>query len=129
MMYTTDHKFLATNVFILYCFTVGLLSIESHDGEHECIHSHSREIIPTSSLKIPLSAATVLELTGQQHLHGYTNHRFGSSNKHHQLIARARQFSSFILVIGNMANGSALDPQDAIIVQNKVCTNYSINAE
>jgi len=100
-------------------YPVGLLSIESDDGERECIHSHSREVVPVSNLKIPLSAATVLELTGQQHLHGYMNHRFGTSNKRHQLIARARQFSAFILVIGNMTDGSTLDPKDAIIVQNK----------
>ena len=100
---------------------VGLLSIESKDGETECIHSHSREVNPTSNLKIPLSAATVVELTGQQYLHGYMNHRFGPSRKSHQLIARARQFSAFILVIGTMTDGSTLDPKDAIIVQNKVC--------
>ena len=69
-----------------------------------------------------MSAATVLELIGQQYLHGYTNHRFGTSHKRHQLVARARQFSSFILVIGNMTDGSTLDPKDAIIVQNKVYT-------
>ena len=102
-------------------YIVGLLSIESKDGETECIHSHSREVNPTSNLKIPLSAASVLELTGQQYLHGYMNHRFGSSSKSHQLIARARQFSAFILVIGTMTDGSTLDPKDAIIVQNKVC--------
>eukprot|EP00585_Thalassiosira_rotula_P016758 CAMPEP_0196193486 /NCGR_PEP_ID=MMETSP0911-20130528/49561_1 /TAXON_ID=49265 /ORGANISM="Thalassiosira rotula, Strain GSO102" /LENGTH=999 /DNA_ID=CAMNT_0041465725 /DNA_START=1424 /DNA_END=4423 /DNA_ORIENTATION=- len=100
-------------------YPVGLLSIESHDGETECIHSHSREVVATANLKIPLSAATVLELTGQQYLHGYMNHRFGNSHKSHQLVARARQFSSFILVIGNMTDGSTLDPKDAIIVQNK----------
>jgi len=105
-----------------WCSIVGLLSIESQDGENECIYSHSREVIATSNLKIPLSAATVLELTGQQYLHGYMNYRFGTSHKRHQLLARARQFSSFILVIGNMTDGSTLDPKDAIIVQNKVCT-------
>ena len=72
-------------------------------------------------MKIPLSAASVLELTGQQYLHGYMNHRFGPSRKSHQLVARARQFSAFILVIGTMTDGSTLDPKDAIIVQNKVC--------
>ena len=35
------------------------------------------------------------------------------------LIARARQFSSFILVLGTMTAGDAMDPQHAIILQNK----------
>ena len=104
---------------------VGLLSIESKDGETECIHSHSREVKPDTNLKIPLSAATILKLSGQQFLHGYMNHRFGTSRKTHQLVARARQFSAFILVIGTMTDGSTLDPKDAIIVQNKVCFNLS----
>ncbi|KAL3793709.1 hypothetical protein ACHAW5_008056 [Stephanodiscus triporus] len=97
---------------------VGLLTIESDDGEIECIHTHSREVLK-SSLKVPLSAATVLELTGNQYLHGYMNHRFGTTSKRHQLVARARQFSSFIMIVGNMTNASTLDPKDAVIVRNK----------
>ena len=49
------------------------------------------------------------------------NHRFESSSKSHQLVARARQFSSFIMIVGNMADASTLEPKDAIIVLNKVC--------
>jgi hypothetical protein len=104
--------------------TVGLLTIESDDGEIECIHTHSREVLK-SSLKVPLSAATVLELTGNQYLHGYMNHRFGTTSKRHQLVARARQFSSFIMIVGNMTNASTLDPKDAVIVRNKVCESLS----
>ena len=100
-------------------YPVGLISIESQNGENTCIYSHTREVYPSSSLKIPLTAATVLELTGEQHLHGWMQHKFGSSHKSHQLIARARQFSSFILVIGSMNGPAALEPKDAIIVQNK----------
>lgn len=100
--------------------TVGLLTIESDDGETECIHTHSREFLK-SSLKVPLSAATVLDLNGKQYLHGYMNHRFGTTSKRHQLVARARQFSSFIMIVGNMTDSSTLDPKDAVIVQNKVC--------
>jgi hypothetical protein len=98
---------------------VGLLTIESDDGETECIHTHSREVLK-SSLKVPLSAATVLDLTGKQYLHGYMNHRFRATSKRHQLVARARQFSSFIMIVGNMTDASTLDPKDAVIVQNKV---------
>jgi hypothetical protein len=108
-----------TCFFILFP-TVGLHTIESNDGEIECIHAHSREVLK-SSLKVPLTAATVLELTGNQYLHGYMNHRFGTTSKQHQLVARARQFSSFIMIVGNMTNASTLDPKDAVIIQNKVC--------
>jgi hypothetical protein len=100
--------------------TVGLIAIEIDEGETECVHTHSREVVQ-SSLKVPLSAATILHLTGKQYLHGYMNHRFGTNSKRHQLVARARQFSSFIMIIGNMTNASTLDPKDAVIIQNKVC--------
>ena len=70
-------------------------------------------------------AATILKLSGKQFIHGYMNHRFGTNRKTHQLVAQARQFSAFILVIGTMTDGSTLDPKDAIIVQNKVCFNLS----
>ena len=103
-----------------YLSTVGLLTMESKDGETtECIHTHSREV-SESTLNIPLNAATAVELTGQQVLHGYMDHRFGTSNKSHQLVARARQWSSYILVVGNMIDRNTLDPKHAIIIQNKV---------
>ena len=89
-------------------------------GEIECIQTHAREVNSDSSLKIPLTASTIVELTGNQYLHGYMNHRFQSSSKSHQLVARARQFSSFIIVIGNMVDATTLEPKDAIIVLNKV---------
>eukprot|EP01083_Nonionella_stella_P230949 815942_1 len=86
---------------------------------HIRIYTHTRQVATKSSLKVSLNAATVLELTGGQYLHGYMNLRFGNSHKRHQFVARARQFSSFILVVGNMIDGSTLDPKDAIIIQNK----------
>ena len=109
-------KFLLVNI---YLCTVGLVTIESEERETECVHTHTREVLQ-SSLKVPLNAATILDLTGKQYLHGYMNHRFGPNSKRHQLVARARQFSSFIMIIGNMTNASTLDPKDAVIVQNKV---------
>jgi len=52
------------------------------------------------------------------------NQRFGtktaSGRKYFfELTARARQFSSFILVIGTMNGPSTLEPKDSIIIQNK----------
>jgi hypothetical protein len=107
-------------------YPVGLLSIEgAHGSKIECIYSHSRLVNAGSTFKIPLNAATHLELEGDQILHGWLHHRFGHDrftnhnlNQHH-LVARARQFSSFILVIGTMTGPSTLEPKDAIICQNK----------
>eukprot|EP00980_Cylindrotheca_fusiformis_P021749 scaffold8569_cov139-Cylindrotheca_fusiformis.AAC.19 len=100
----------------------GVLSIESQgEGESfESIETLVREVGSPSSLKIPLNAATTLELTGKTYLHGWMNHRSQTaSHNSYQLSARARQFSSFLLVIGTMAGSDQLKPKDAIILQNK----------
>ena len=96
---------------------VGLLSIESE--YKESIYSHSRVVNVDSTYSIPLNAATSLDLEGNQVLHGWINHRFGPRRDRYNLVARARQFSSFILIIGTMTSQLTLEPKDAIIVQNK----------
>ena len=101
-------------------YPTGLVSIETVDGKNDCIHSHSRQVNVGSTLNVALNSATQVQLSGNQFLHGWMNHRFGRDKKNHQLVARARQFSAFILVIGTMVDGTTLDPKDAIIVQNKV---------
>jgi hypothetical protein len=119
---------------------VGLLTIEENVNENgcssaednsggvsnNCIYTHSREVQLPTNLSIPLNSATILTLTGRQYLHGYMKYRFGTSGSNsssststHRLVARARQFSSFILIIGNMTNVSTLNPKDAIIITNK----------
>jgi hypothetical protein len=99
----------------------GLLSIESEngDGKMEPIDTLMREAESASSLQVPLNAATTLELTGKKYLHGWVQHRFQRNHKSYKLIARARQFSSFVLVVGTMVGSDRLEPKDAIILQNK----------
>ncbi len=97
---------------------VGLVSIESSDDEHKCIHTHAR-VVANATLKMPLNAATSLDLTGKQYLHGWLNHRFEKHHQSYQLVSRARQFSAFILVVGTMTGPNSIEPKDAIIIQNK----------
>lgn len=103
----------------------GIISIEAARGDHsalmEPIFTHVREV-PCSSTKIPLNAATTVELTGKTYLHGWLNHQFGlsfSELPRVRLNARARQFSSFILLVGTMMSDSRMQPKDAIILRNK----------
>ena len=103
-------------------YPFGILSIESHnkDGKLESIDTLVREIYTSSPLKMALNAATTLELTGSTFLHGWMNHRCREvPGKPYQLIARARQFSSFMLVIGTMIGSDRLEPKDAIILRDK----------
>jgi hypothetical protein len=55
-----------------------------------------------------------------RYLHGWLQHRFPAPNQQqYQLIARARQFSSFLVIVGTMAGPDKFDPKEAIILQNK----------
>ena len=103
-------------------YPFGILSIESkiEDNKKEPIETLVREIDSPVTLKVPLTAATTLDLTGRMYLHGWMNHCCGkSSHKAYELVAQARQFSSFLLVIGTMMGPDQLNPQEAIILQNK----------
>eukprot|EP00529_Nitzschia_sp_RCC80_P005502 CAMPEP_0113458548 /NCGR_PEP_ID=MMETSP0014_2-20120614/9980_1 /TAXON_ID=2857 /ORGANISM="Nitzschia sp." /LENGTH=1010 /DNA_ID=CAMNT_0000350077 /DNA_START=318 /DNA_END=3350 /DNA_ORIENTATION=- /assembly_acc=CAM_ASM_000159 len=107
-------------------FPEGLLSIEStNEGKLEPIETHVREMSLTSNMKMALTAACTVELSGKAYLHGWSRHRFGHSTKSYQLIARARQFSSFVLVVGTMT-ASGIVPKDAIILQNKDTVNIPL---
>ena len=102
-------------------YPCGILSIEGvqNDGKRYPIETLVREIDSVPLIQLPLNAATTVELTGKTLLHGWIQHRFGPSRNVPELIVRARQFSSFLLVVGTMAGPDKLEPKDAIIVQNK----------
>jgi hypothetical protein len=102
-------------------YPCGILSIEAlqNDGKRYPIETLVREVDSVPFVKLPLNAAASVELTGKVFLHGWIQHRFGSSRTIPELIARARQFSSFLLVVGTMSGSDILDPKDAIIIQNK----------
>ncbi len=102
----------------------GAISIERFDDDGKAI-----PIITAAckvdgspySVRMPINAATSVELTGSKYLHGWMNCRFGtnSSQPRHQLTARARQFSSFMLVIGTISGPDTFEPHEAIIISNK----------
>jgi len=104
----------------------GILSIEEeafnndYTSTVEPISTHVRELTSVDPINIPLNAATTLALTGKTYLHGWLNHRFGNDrSKSIRLNARARQFSSFVLLVGTMTSQNRMQPKDAIILRNK----------
>jgi hypothetical protein len=103
-------------------FPDGILTIEGTLQKNEPINTMVRTIAGSEapSIYIPINAATSIEITGDRHLHGWLQHRFPVKPfEQYQLIARARQFSSFLVVVGTMAGSDKFDPKDAIILQNK----------
>ena len=71
-------------------------------------------------MRFPLDAATQVSFLGERHLHAWVSHEFsGDSGQSLTLVARARQFSSFILMIGRITSADTFEPRHAVIVQNK----------
>ena len=72
------------------------------------------------AMTFPLNAASDLTFFGDQYLHSFVVHQFsGRKTGSMRLAARARQFSSFILMVGKLSGPSSFDPESAIIIQNK----------
>jgi hypothetical protein len=100
----------------------GVVSIEADQGEP------SAEPISTTfawsearhPMTFALDAATRVSFYGDRFLHAWVSHQFsGRSSLSLSLVARARQFSSFILLVGRIGSADTFDPKFGIIVQNK----------
>ena len=105
----------------------GILSIEPRNNgagneKMDSVETMVRHVSGANNppIFIPLNSATSVEITGDRYLHGWIQHRFESEAQSvYQLVARARQFSCFLLVVGNMAGKNKFSPKAAIILQNK----------
>lgn len=71
-------------------------------------------------MRFPLDAATQVSFGGERHLHAWVAHQFsGDTGQSLTLVARARQFSSFILMVGRIASADTFEPRYAAIVKDK----------
>jgi len=112
-----------------FCFSIrrpdhmpeGTLSIEKSKGDMpESIQTISRHEKAARPMKFPINAGTNISFTGDRYVHAWLMHSFsGSSIGDLKLVGRARQFSSFILMIGRIGGPNLFEPKHAIIVQNK----------
>ena len=86
----------------------------------EPILTFTKSEVNGSLMQFPLSSSSTVTFGGERHLHLYLGHSFsGSSPTQLNLVAQARQFSSFILMVGRIASATQFDPKYAIILQNK----------
>lgn len=97
----------------------GTLSIENNDSSQP-IYTSVRQSESNFGMKFPINAATSCTFFGKRYLHACIMHKFsGQSPPSLSLSARARQFSSFILMVGAISSKDSFDPKHAIIIQNK----------
>ncbi len=67
-----------------------------------------------------LTAAANITFSGQTYLHGWVANRFSrAGGPRLTLTARARQFSSFLVLLGNVTGPNSFEPRHGFIVQNK----------
>ena len=107
----------------------GMLSIEGDfDGDtntKEPIETLVRTIpgddpsSPSPPIYIPVDAATKIEIRGPRYVHGWMPHVWRHQSPDYYLVARAHQYSSFMLVVGVMGGSDTFLPKSAIILQNK----------
>jgi len=100
----------------------GLISIESSspDGDFP-ITTIVNRLENAQPMSFDIDAATTITFGGDRYLHGFITHQFtrDSVSESLKIIARARQFSCFILMIGNVNSATSFNPKHAIIIQNK----------
>mmetsp|Transcript_1429 Transcript_1429/g.3174 ORF Transcript_1429/g.3174 Transcript_1429/m.3174 type:complete len:1018 (-) Transcript_1429:117-3170(-) len=72
------------------------------------------------AMKFALGASVEVTFGGDRYLHGVLQHQFsGQSGSKWSLSARAKQFSSMIVLVGRISSATTFDPKYAAIIQNK----------
>ncbi len=101
----------------------GIVSIEGQllDGTAaQPIHTIVSRNVPASPMHFSISASAKVAFRGEVFLHGYVGHSFaGETGIRLNLNARARQFSSFLVLVGRISGPGLFDPQFGMICQNK----------
>ena len=116
-----------------FCFAVrqverspeGTISIEMPvEGTDQPIETITRTMEqPSPPMTFALDAATKVTFHGERHLHAFIAHDFGGRGRgvgrHMELAMRARQFSSFLVLIGRLGPGGTFEPKHGLILRNK----------
>jgi hypothetical protein len=90
----------------------------------------SRSASEAAPMQFALNASTNVTFGGDRHLHTWLSHSFsGQQLPKLTLVAQARQFSSFIVLIGRIASASVFEPKYGMIVQNKDEVCIPLNLE
>jgi hypothetical protein len=102
----------------------GLITIESKPDKGDAIAQPISTLVHSSQatgyMTVKLSASTQLKFGGDRFVHGFLLHKFsGQPNPTLNFSARARQFSSFVVLLGQISGADSFDPTYGMIVRNK----------
>jgi hypothetical protein len=80
----------------------------------------SRSACDSPPMQLGLNASTNVTFGGDRHLHTWLGHSFsGQAQPTLKLLAQARQFSSFIVLVGCLVSAHEFKPKYGMIVRNK----------
>jgi hypothetical protein len=99
----------------------GVLTVEAGRGSAtDAIVTTVRRTEAQRPMSFGLDASTRVRFLGERYLHAWIGHQFsGQPSPALSLVARARQFSSFILLVGRISSADTFEPRIGIILQNK----------
>eukprot|EP00939_MAST-03C_sp_MAST-3C-sp1_P004703 g4703.t1 len=120
-----------------FCHSVGGGEDTSPEGAVSIEFRHRDEYVRTSSvsgkgppLRFALNAASNVTFRGVRHLHTTLFHQFSvGSGPNISLVARAKQFSSFVMLVGTMASKEEFAPVAATVIRNKDDLNIPLFLE
>lgn len=112
-----------------FCYSVRLAG-HCPEGTLSLENAENKQPIPTTCFYKPLghrmnfslSAETQVAFEGEHFVHSMMLHKFSDSCASPTtlcVIARARQFSSFVLMAGTLSSADVFQPEHAILIQNK----------
>eukprot|EP00009_Paramoeba_aestuarina_P009941 CAMPEP_0201541912 /NCGR_PEP_ID=MMETSP0161_2-20130828/71735_1 /ASSEMBLY_ACC=CAM_ASM_000251 /TAXON_ID=180227 /ORGANISM="Neoparamoeba aestuarina, Strain SoJaBio B1-5/56/2" /LENGTH=788 /DNA_ID=CAMNT_0047949489 /DNA_START=84 /DNA_END=2447 /DNA_ORIENTATION=+ len=97
----------------------GVIQIQQEYHSSRPILTASRKFKANTAMKVVLNAASTATMWGDRHVHLWTNYQFDNQEVPLKLVARAREFSSFILILGTIPTKNVFDPSHAIILKDK----------
>lgn len=74
-----------------------------------------------SEMSMPIDAATRIRFRGLRYVHGWLAQSFSNSSSplNLRMVATARQFSCYIVLLGSISSATTFEPKFAILLQNK----------
>eukprot|EP01060_Flectonema_neradi_P011467 TRINITY_DN18541_c0_g1_i1.p1 TRINITY_DN18541_c0_g1~~TRINITY_DN18541_c0_g1_i1.p1 ORF type:complete len:882 (+),score=205.14 TRINITY_DN18541_c0_g1_i1:39-2684(+) len=97
----------------------GIIGV-SREANGRPITAISQQTVNMDPISFELTAASRVTISGTRHIHTWLNYNFGSHTASQMFFtARARQFSSFIIIAGKLGPNNSFLPTASIIVRNK----------
>eukprot|EP00475_Leptophrys_vorax_P000090 TRINITY_DN10054_c0_g1_i1.p1 TRINITY_DN10054_c0_g1~~TRINITY_DN10054_c0_g1_i1.p1 ORF type:complete len:879 (+),score=239.00 TRINITY_DN10054_c0_g1_i1:43-2679(+) len=103
----------------------GILSVEMRyfqesKGKSEPIYATVKQLSHSSPVGFEINSGTSVTCMAGIHVHSWINYQFSNSNDFEVCLnARARQFSCFMLLVGNILSDTEFSPKFGMIIKNK----------